>query len=137
MHIVLYRGGRMKEKRNTWQKNVIFSVLKEMRSHPTAQELYNELVARGYGIGKSTIYRVLAEAADEGTIENVYTIDNREHFDGDTSMHYHMRCKNCGRIYDSCVAYNKDLTELSVMADKGFTVLTHNLEFVCICPGCQ
>lgn len=127
----------MKGKRNTWQKEVIFSVLRELRSHPTAQELYNELAARGYEIGKSTVYRVLAEAAKEGTIDNVYAIDGSEHFDGNTELHYHMRCKSCGRIYDSHVEYNPDLTKLSDFADKGFMVFNHNLEFVCICPRCQ
>ena len=38
-------------KRNTWQKQVIYSVMKELTSHPTASELYDELVKRGYDIG--------------------------------------------------------------------------------------
>lgn len=52
-------------KRNTWQKQVIYSVMKELTSHPTASELYDELVKRGYEIGKSTVYRVLADAVDD------------------------------------------------------------------------
>ena len=49
----------MSEKRNTWQKQVIYSVIKELKTHPTVQSLIDELEKRGYKIGKSTVYRVL------------------------------------------------------------------------------
>ena len=127
----------MKEKRNTWQKKVIYSALKEMDSHPTAQELYEVILRKGYNVGRSTVYRVLADAVNDGDIDNVYAADNKEHFDGDTRLHYHMRCKQCGRIYDSDVEYNPDINRMCDLIDKDFTILRHNLEFVCICPECK
>ena len=42
----------MSEKRNTWQKQVIYSVIKELKTHPTVQSLIDELEKRGYKIGK-------------------------------------------------------------------------------------
>ncbi|MGN0395866.1 MAG: Fur family transcriptional regulator [Coprococcus sp.] len=127
----------MKEKRNTWQKQVIYSVLEELHNHPTAQELYEELLNRGYDLGKSTVYRVLADAVEEGRIDSVYSADRKEHFDGNINRHYHIRCKKCGKIYDSHMTYDPQLTVLGGTADEGFTMLTHNVEFVCICPECQ
>ena len=38
----------MSEKRNTWQKQVIYSVIKELKTHPTVQSLIDELEKRGY-----------------------------------------------------------------------------------------
>ena len=35
----------MSEKRNTWQKQVIYSVIKELKTHPTVQSLIDELVS--------------------------------------------------------------------------------------------
>ncbi len=127
----------MREKRNTWQKSIIYSVLKELRSHPTVQELYEELLSRGYNIGRSTVYRVLADAAEEGMIDTVYSGDKSEHFDGNTDRHYHIRCKQCGRIYDSHMEYSPQITVLGENAESGFTILGHNIEFLCICPDCQ
>ena len=72
----------MSEKRNTWQKQVIYSVIKELKTHPTVQSLIDELEKRGYKIGKSTVYRVLSDAVDEGIVMNVYSGDKMEHFDG-------------------------------------------------------
>lgn len=81
----------MSEKRNTWQKQVIYSVIKELKTHPTVQSLIDELEKRGYKIGKSTVYRVLSDAVDEGIVMNVYSGDKMEHFDGNTENHYHIR----------------------------------------------
>ena len=72
----------MAEKRNTKQKQVIYSVIKELKCHPTAQQLHQILVERGYNIGASTVYRVLADAVDDGIIMNVFSFDKNEHFDG-------------------------------------------------------
>lgn len=124
-------------KRNTWQKQVIYSVMKELTSHPTASELYDELVKRGYDIGKSTVYRVLADAVDDKRMINVYSTDGNEHFDGDTRRHYHLRCVKCGRIYDSHLQYNHELSKLGELAEPGFTILEHHVEFLCICPECS
>ena len=106
----------MSEKRNTWQKQVIYSVIK---------------------IGKSTVYRVLSDAVDEGIVMNVYSGDKMEHFDGNTENHYHIRCKVCDRIFDSELPYQDSITQMGVEADSDFVILSHNLEFIGICPSCK
>ena len=84
----------MAEKRNTKQKQVIYSVIKELKCHPTAQQLHQILMERGYNIGASTVYRVLADAVDDGIIMNVFSFDKNEHFDGNPVPHYHIICTN-------------------------------------------
>ena len=127
----------MSEKRNTWQKQVIYSVIKELKTHPTVQSLIDELEKRGYKIGKSTGYRVLSDAVEEGIVMNVYSGDKMEHFDGNAANHYHIRCKVCDRIYDSKLAYDDLITRMGADADEDFVILSHNLEFIGICPSCK
>lgn len=127
----------MSEKRNTWQKQVIYSVMKELKTHPTIQNLIDELDRRGYKIGKSTVYRVMADAVDEGLVSSVYSCDKLEHFDGNTEQHYHIRCKLCDRIYDSELAYDTRITKLGADTDEDFILVSHNLEFIGICPACK
>lgn len=110
----------MSEKRNTWQKQVMYSVIKELKTHPTVQSLIDELEKRGYKIGKSTVYRVLSDAVDEGIVMNVYSGDKMEHFDGNTENHYHIRCKVCDRIFDSELPYQDSITQMGVEADSDF-----------------
>lgn len=92
---------------------------------------------RGYKIGKSTVYRVLSDAVDEGIVMNVYSGDKMEHYDGNTEKHYHIRCKVCDRIYDSELPYQDSITRMGVETDSGFVILSHNLEFIGICPNCK
>lgn len=127
----------MSDKRNTWQKQLIYSVIRELKTHPTVQNLIDELERRGYKIGKSTVYRVMADAVDEGLVSNVYSNDKVEHYDGNTDNHYHIRCKVCENIFDSMLPYNDDITVLGAGADKDFVILSHNLEFIGICPECR
>lgn len=127
----------MSEKRNTRQKQIIFQVLREQKNHPTVTELFEELKSRGYEIGKSTVYRVLSDAVEEGLIGSVFTDDRQEHFDGTLERHYHIICRNCGRIFDSHMTYDPAFTELGKQADSGFQILEHSLEFYGICPECR
>ena len=103
----------MAEKRNTKQKQVIYSVIKELKCHPTAQQLHQILMERGYNIGASTVYRVLPVP------------------------HYHIICTKCGRIFDSHVPYDPEIDERGRLADEDFIISSHNLEYVGICPECQ
>lgn len=127
----------MAEKRNTKQKQVIYSIIKELDCHPTAQQLHQILIERGYNIGISTVYRVLADAVEEGIVTTLFSNDKMEHFDGNTNPHYHIICTECGRIYDSLMLYNKRIDMHGGEEDRGFKILTHNLEFIGICPDCQ
>ena len=127
----------MAEKRNTKQKQVIYSVIKELKCHPTAQQLHQILMERGYNIVASTVYRVLADAVDDGIIMNVFSFDKNEHFDGNPVPHYHIICTKCGRIFDSHVPYDPEIDERGRLADEDFIISSHNLEYVGICPECQ
>ena len=117
----------MAEKRNTKQKQVIYSVIKELKCHPTAQQLHQILVERGYNIGASTVYRVLADAVDDGIIMNVFSFDKNEHFDGNPVPHYHIICTKCGRIFDSHVPYDPEIDERGRLADEDFLITSHAL----------
>ena len=53
--LFLIKEAPMSDKRNTWQKQVIYSVIKELKTHPTIQNLIDELEKRGYKIGIHSI----------------------------------------------------------------------------------
>ena len=79
----------------------------------------------------------MADAVDDGLVMNVYSGDKQEHYDGNTENHYHIRCKVCDRIYDSELPFQEDITSRGAEADKDFVILSHNLEFIGICPQCK
>lgn len=86
------------KKRNTWQKEAILNALKSNKVHPTINELY-EIIKKQHNLGKATVYRNINEMVDEGKVRKISS-SVTYHYDGDTSNHYHLICKECKKIVD-------------------------------------
>ena len=87
-------------KRNTHQKELILSVLREVPCHPTAGEVYERVRQRCATISRSTVFRVLSDQAEEGTILRLHLDGEADRFDAATVPHCHVRCRLCGRVAD-------------------------------------
>lgn len=126
----------MAEKRNTHQKRIILDTLCEMKNHPTAYMVFERLQEQGSHISKSTVYRNLSEAAEEGTIQKLAITDSDVRYDGNTKPHYHIRCRVCDGVYDSRIPYQQYVDELSNREDDG-SITGHMIEFSGICHECK
>jgi Fe2+ or Zn2+ uptake regulation protein len=89
----------MKKNRMTNQRLRILEYLKKVKTHPTAERVYKEVVKQLPNITLATVYRNLNHLAEQGEI-NRFEINCTSHFDGDMSFHQHCICKKCGRIND-------------------------------------
>ena len=127
----------MKEKRNTLQKRIVNDVFCEMHNHPSAGMVYDAVLERAPGISRATVYRLLAEAADEGKVQRLKFTDGNDRFDITTEKHFHVVCKHCGSVADV-----KTCVDLIAITDKtegceNFSIDDCNLEFVGVCERCQ
>jgi len=86
------------KERLTIQKKTILEYLKNTKSHPDGDSVYLEVKKQIPTISKGTVYRILNHLQEKGEIQAI-TLD-KTHFDGDTSLHAHFICENCGKIYD-------------------------------------
>lgn len=82
------------------QRSLIMDVLKNTTSHPTAQWVYEQAKQDMPTIGIATVYRNLNALAENGDIQRIISTGNVEHYDADTSDHWHMACMQCGKIID-------------------------------------
>ena len=82
------------------QRDVILDYLKGTSSHPTAEEVYENIRVLEPNISLGTVYRNLKQLADNGMIQRLHMNDGIDHFDADTSSHHHLFCTNCCRVYD-------------------------------------
>lgn len=126
----------MAEKRNTHQKRMILETLCEMKNHPTAYMVFEKLQEKGSHISKSTVYRNLSEAAEDGIILKLAITDSDVRYDGNIKPHYHIRCLNCNGVYDSMIPYQDYIDELSRKED-GDSINGHMIEFRGICRDCK
>ena len=85
---------------NTSQRRVIMEELRKLKCHPTADELYCIVKQRMPKISLATVYRNLGLLADAGEIRRIELAGRQNRYDGDTSIHYHLRCRKCGAVED-------------------------------------
>lgn len=82
------------------QKEIVLSILKNSKSHPTAQEVF--LKAREFqpNIAKGTVYRNLDILSKSGQIKQISIQNCSDRFDYMRFDHSHAICPKCGKIYD-------------------------------------
>ena len=82
------------------QRQVIFDFLMTRKDHPSAEVVYQNVRQEYPNISLGTVYRNLSLLADMGEIQRLRVGDGIDHFDADTSEHYHFVCSECGCVTD-------------------------------------
>jgi Fur family transcriptional regulator, ferric uptake regulator len=122
--------------RMTAQRRIILEKLRDVRTHPTAGEIYEIVRRRLPRISLGTVYRNLEILSEIGMIQKLEMAGTQKRFDGIVENHYHVRCIRCGRVddvrADSIPMINEALAEAS-----DFEILWYRLEFVGLCPQCK
>lgn len=117
------------------QRQVIKDFLMTRKDHPTADTVYMNVRHKYPNISLGTVYRNLSLLADLGEITRLRVGDGVDHFDADTSNHYHCVCTECGSVID----LNMDsLDYITQMANKNFEgkIQGHVTYFHGICANC-
>lgn len=123
-------------RRNTIQKDVIFDAVRDMKSHVTAEEVYEHIKDQYPHIGKGTVYRNLSLLSEEGLIRHVEIPNGPDCYDFTLSPHYHLRCEGCGKVYDVDMDVMTDL-ENHIHDRHGIKFLGYDILFKGICRNCQ
>lgn len=82
------------------QRQLIYNFLMTRKDHPTADVVYQNVRQEFPNISLGTVYRNLTLLADRGEIQRLQVGDGVDHFDGDTSLHCHFVCSDCGSVTD-------------------------------------
>ena len=126
-----------KEKRNTLQKRIVSDVFCSMNNHPSAGMVYEAVQEKFPGISKATVYRLLAEAAEEGRILRLKLTGANDRYDITTGKHYHVVCRNCGAVAD----VEADIDDCAMVQDavgcEGFLIDGCHVEFMGVCEECR
>jgi len=125
----------MERKRNTVQRQIVWDALKKLDTHPTNEEIYDEIHRDHPSISRTTVYRNLRQLAESGIIRQVSLPDGLERYDYRVDQHYHFKCKNCGSIIDVDIGYIADINE-TVKGKYGVRVDGHDVVFSGICLKC-
>ena len=127
----------MKEKRNTLQKRIVSDVFCGMNNHPSAGMVYEAVQEKFPGISKATVYRILAEAAEEGKIQRLKLTDANDRYDITLGNHFHVVCRFCGAVADVDAEVDGELIAQSARGYDNFLVEDCHVEFAGVCESCQ
>ena len=83
------------------QRQVIKDFLATRKDHPTADVVYANVRQEYPSISLGTVYRNLSLLSDLGEIRRLRLGDGVDHYDADTSEHYHVVCTKCGSVSDA------------------------------------
>jgi Fur family transcriptional regulator, ferric uptake regulator len=124
-------------KRNTWQREAVREALDSNEGFISAQALHTELREGGSSIGLATVYRALADLADEGDADSLQSPEGESLYRACTpgTHHHHLICRNCGLT----VEIEADAVETwakSVAAQHGFTQAQHVVDVFGLCAAC-
>lgn len=122
--------------RMTPQRHAILNYLLSTMSHPTADEIYKALELSFPNMSVATVYNNLRVFKDAGLVKELTYGDSSSRFDANMEDHYHIICRDCGKITD--FEYPM-LTEVEKKAAEktGYLVETHRMEVYGVCPDCR
>lgn len=122
--------------RATNQRLAIMQLLRESRSHPSAEDIFRRLKRSHPTLSLSTVYKTLQVMADMGALLTIECGTGSQRFDGQTHPHHHAVCGKCGKIHD--VEFDKyPIEPASKETLPGFTVHGIKVIFRGLCHGCK
>lgn len=124
------------QRRNTIQKELVLKAVQDLRSHVTAEEVYEFIRKSHPSIGKGTVYRNLGILTEEGAIRRVEVPNGPDRFDFTLKKHYHVQCVKCGNIFDVDMDEMTDLKE-KIHDTHGMEFLDYDILFKGSCPACK
>jgi len=118
------------------QREAIKEFLMTRKDHPTADVVYRNVSQEFPNISLGTVYRNLTLLADTGEILRLRVGDGTDHFDADTSNHYHFVCRNCNGVIDLEMD-NIDMINQVASANFDGVIENHVTHFVGLCGNCK
>jgi Fe2+ or Zn2+ uptake regulation protein len=116
----------------TPQRQLLFRLLHNNNSHPTADSLFNVASELMPGISLRTVYQTLTDLAEMGELQSIEVGSGSMRFDPNISDHHHAVCDNCGAVHD---VYVNRAPELRGLDD--FSVSDARIVYRGLCGACS
>ena len=117
------------------QRESIKTCLSARTDHPTADMIYTDIKEEFPNISLGTVYRNLNLLSELGEIQKLACTDGKDHFDWNTTPHYHFICKRCGAVLDLPMSPHEEL-ECQAQKALGGVIDSHTVYFYCFCMSC-
>ncbi len=119
----------------TPQRQVLFRLLHDNESHPSAEALHLAASAVMPGISLRTVYQTLNDLVAMGELQQLQLSSGSARFDPNVDDHHHVVCDRCGAVRDVYVS-GLDAISPDTSGLDGFHISTADLVFRGTCATC-
>lgn len=120
----------------TPQRLMIFKILENNVSHPSAEEIYKKAKKIYPTVSFTTIYKTLETLRDLGEVKELTIDEDRKHYDPNTKTHHHMICSTCKKILDISEDFSSQI-KLPDSLKNDYTISGFQISFYGTCKGCN
>lgn len=120
----------------TPQRLMIFKILENNTSHPSAEDVYKRVKKIYPTVSFTTIYKTLETLKDLGEIKELTIDENRKHYDPNINTHHHVICSSCKKIVDIFEDFSSHI-KLPDFVNQEYHVNGFQISFYGICKKCN
>jgi Fe2+ or Zn2+ uptake regulation protein len=122
--------------RITPQRRLIIRLLAEKHTHPTVEDLYQQVIIKLPDVSLSTVYNTVHALVELGELQMVEGLGGESiRYDTNTGQHHHLYCESCQQLVD--VESNLGGFRLPEEKSSGYLINRSQVTFYGICPDCR
>ncbi len=120
----------------TPQRTAVYEAIADLKTHPSADEVYQRVRSRFPHVSFDTVNRTLLTFTEIGLIDIIESSSGVRRFDPQITPHHHLQCIECGKIIDFT---NPGYDSLPVPRElqETFQVFKTRVFLTGICSECQ
>lgn len=126
----------MKSLNLTTQRQAVYDVVRQSEDHPTASDIMNRLVGKGYNLAYGTVYNSLRYLTEKQMIRELKLGESASRYDARMDEHQHIICEVCGKVDEVMADVPADWTR-AVAKETGYSINHAHVVFGGVCPECQ
>jgi len=122
--------------RATRQRVAVLELLRRKRNHPTAAELFRQLLRQQPNISLKTVYEALDVLVNAGLAQCVTDGGEPYRYEADVGRHYHAQCRVCGALVDVPARADGHIRGRTPLPE-GFELEKIRVTLLGRCPRCR
>jgi len=123
--------------RVTPQRVAILDYIMSSKAHPTAENIFEELIKIHPSLSLATVYKTLDTLKSEGVINGFSLSGESSRYDAKTDPHAHFKCLGCNSIVDVEMPRVLEHIKGEVSASNGLDIVGQQVFFFGHCFKCK
>jgi len=120
----------------TPQRMTVCEIILSSKSHPTAEQIYEEVKREHPTISLATVYQTLHLLTKLGVIQELGFSDKVTRYEPNVSPHINVICQKCGEIYDYEAKSVKEMWT-KIIGELKFKTIGQRLDIYRYCDRCK